>query len=142
MPVTRLVPEEEATGKVRAVYDDIMATRGLARVPNYWKALAANPDYLEATWQNLKVVMRPGRLDRLTKEIIAVAVSATNGCEYCIRSHTDQLKELGLDDAAILEVMGVIDFFNGSNAVSSGLRVPYEPPVYAGRPAQPAGADG
>ncbi len=131
MLLTRYVSEDEATGKVKAVYDEILASRGLARVPNFWKALALNPDYLEATWNNLKTVMQPGKVDRVTKEIIAVAVSATNNCDYCLHSHTDALRALGLDDEAILEVMAVVDFFNGSNAVASGLRIPYEPPVYA-----------
>src|SRR5919109_629316 len=89
MPLTRYVSEEEATGKVKEIYEEIMATRGLARVPNFWKTIAVNPGYLEATWNNLKTVMKPGKLDRVTKEIIAMAVSATNNCEYCILSHTD-----------------------------------------------------
>jgi AhpD family alkylhydroperoxidase len=131
MPLTRYVPEEEATGKVKEIYDEIMASRGLARVPNFWKAIAVNPDYLEVTWNNLKTVMRPGKLDRTTKEAIAVAVSATNNCDYCLHSHTDALRGLGLDDEGILELMAVVDFFNGSNAVASGLRIPYEPPVFA-----------
>ena len=131
MPLTRYVSEEEATGKVKEIYDEIKAARGLARVPNFWKTIAVNPDYLEVTWNNLKTVMKPGKLDRVTKEIIAVAVSATNNCEYCILSHTDALRQLGLDDEAIMEIMAVVDFFNGSNSVASGLRIPYEPPVFA-----------
>jgi len=131
MLLTRYVSEEEATGKVKEIYDEIMASRGLAHVPNFWKAIAVNPDYLEVTWNNLKTVMRPGKLDRMTKEAIAVAVSATNNCDYCLYSHTDALRALGLDDEGILEVMAVVDFFNGSNAVASGLRITYEPPVFA-----------
>ncbi len=131
MLLTRYVSEEEATGKVKEIYDEIMASRGLARVPNFWKAIAVNPDYLEVTWNNLKTVMQPGKLDRTTKEAIAVAVSATNNCDYCLYSHTDALRALGLDDEGILELMAVVDFFNGSNAVASGLRIPYEPPVFA-----------
>jgi len=131
MLLTRYVSEEEATGKVKEIYDEIMASRGLARVPNFWKAIAVNPDYLEVTWNNLKTVMRPGKLDRMTKEAIAVAVSATNNCDYCLYSHTDALRALGLDDEGIMEVMAVVDFFNGSNAVASGLRITYEPPVFA-----------
>ena len=131
MPLTRYVSEEEATGKVKEIYDEIKAARGLAKVPNFWKTIAVNPDYLEVTWNNLKTVMKPGKLDRVTKEIIAVAVSATNNCEYCILSHTDALRQLGLDDEAIMELMAVVDFFNGSNSVASGLRIPYEPPVFA-----------
>ncbi len=134
MPLVSYVSEEEATGKVKEIYEEIKATRGLAEVPNFWKAIAGNPFYLEVTWNNLKTVMAPGKLDRVTKEIIAVAVSATNNCEYCLHSHTDALRALGLDDRAILELMAVVDFFNGSNAVASGLRIPYSPPVMEAKP--------
>ncbi len=134
MPLVSYVSEEEATGKVKEIYEEIKATRGLAAVPNFWKAIAGNPAYLEVTWNNLKTVMKPGKLDRVTKEIIAVAVSATNNCEYCLHSHTDALRALGLDDEALLELMAVVDFFNGSNAVPSGLRIPYSPPVMEAKP--------
>ena len=131
MPLTRPIPEEEATGKVKAVYDDILQSRKLARVPPFWKAVASNPDYLEATWNRVKSVMAEGRIDRKTKEMIAVAVSATNNCEYCIRSHTDALRALGVDDATLVELMAVVDVYNGTNAIASGLRIEYEPPVRA-----------
>jgi AhpD family alkylhydroperoxidase len=127
------VPESEATGKVKAVYDDIKATRGLAEVPNFWKAIALNPDYLEATWNALKAVMAPGKLDRATKEVIAVAVSATNSCDYCLGSHSDVLRSLGYDDEALMELMAVVGFFNMSNTIANALHVPYTPPVPATR---------
>ena len=82
MTLFSTVSDVEATGKVKEVYDDIKATKGIDFVPKFWQALAHNPDHLEATWQKLKVVMRPGKLDLLTKEIIALAVSITNNCEY------------------------------------------------------------
>jgi len=82
MSLYRTVSEKEAKGKVRAVYEDIKATKKIDFVPNFWKALSINPDHLEATWQKLKTVMTPGKLDLLTKEIIALAVSVTNNCEY------------------------------------------------------------
>jgi alkylhydroperoxidase/carboxymuconolactone decarboxylase family protein YurZ len=82
MALFRTVSEAEATGKVKAVYDDIKATKQIDFVPNFWKALSVNPEHLEAVWQKLKVVMKPGKLDPLTKEIIALAVSITNNCEY------------------------------------------------------------
>jgi alkylhydroperoxidase/carboxymuconolactone decarboxylase family protein YurZ len=82
MALLRTVSDEEATGKVREVFDDIKAVKGIDFVPNFWKALAINPDHLEATWQKLKVVMQPGKLDRLTKEIIALSVSIANNCVY------------------------------------------------------------
>jgi alkylhydroperoxidase/carboxymuconolactone decarboxylase family protein YurZ len=82
MALYRTVSPEEATGKVKEVYDDIMATKQIDFIPNFWLALSNNPDHLEATWQKLKTVMKPGKLDPLTKEIIALAVSITNNCAY------------------------------------------------------------
>ena len=82
MSLFKTVSEEKATGKTKEVYDDIKATKGIDFVPNFWKALAINPDHLEATWKKLKAVMKPGKLDLRTKEIIALAVSITNNCEY------------------------------------------------------------
>ena len=82
MSLFRTVSEKKAKGKVKAVYEDIKATKKIDFVPNFWKALSINPDHLEATWQKLKAVMKPGKLDLLTKEIIALAVSVTNNCEY------------------------------------------------------------
>ncbi len=82
MTLYRMITEEEATGKVKEVFDDIKAEKEIDFIPNIWKALAVNPDHLEATWHKLKTVMRPGKLDKLTKEIIALAVSITNNCEY------------------------------------------------------------
>ncbi|HUY56348.1 MAG TPA: carboxymuconolactone decarboxylase family protein [Candidatus Micrarchaeaceae archaeon] len=129
MALVHLVEESEAEGLVKEVYQEIMSSRRLARVPNYWKALANQPAVLAVTWEKLKTVMAEGALDRRTKEIIAVAVSATNNCDYCLRSHTDALRGLGLGDAELVELMAVVDFFNGSNAVASGLKVEYLPPV-------------
>lgn len=82
MALLKLIDEATATGKVKAVFDDIKATKGIERVPNIWRALANHPDHLEVTWNKLKTIMRPGKLDLLTKEIIALAVSITNNCEY------------------------------------------------------------
>lgn len=82
MSLYRTISEKEATGNVKAVYDDIMATKKIDFVPNFWKAMSVNPDHLEAVWQKLKTIMRPGKLDLRTKEIIALAVSITNNCEY------------------------------------------------------------
>lgn len=125
------VSEEEATGEVRTVYDEIRSSRGLAKVPNFWRAIAHNPAYLRAEWDKLNAIMDNGALDRRTKEIIAVAVSATNNCDYCLSSHIDNLRALGMGDAEIVELLSVVDFFNGSNAVASGLKIEYEPPVRA-----------
>jgi alkylhydroperoxidase/carboxymuconolactone decarboxylase family protein YurZ len=82
MSLYRTISETEATGKVKAVYQDIMTTKKIDFVPNFWKAMSVNPDHLEAVWQKLKTIMRPGKLDLRTKEIIALAVSITNNCEY------------------------------------------------------------
>ncbi len=82
MALYRTVLPTEATGKVKEVYDDIMATKEIDFIPNFWQALSNNPDHLETTWQKLKTVMQPGKLDPLTKEIIALAVSITNNCTY------------------------------------------------------------
>ena len=127
MATIRLISEAEATGKVKAIFEDFKQTRGVDYVPNYWRAMAAFPDYLEVTWNKYKAVMLGGKLDLRTKEIIALAVSATNGCDYCINSHTAAVKRLGLDDATVVEIMAVVDFYNASNRVTTGLQL--EPDV-------------
>jgi AhpD family alkylhydroperoxidase len=129
MALVPFVEEADATGVVKEIYDDIKASRSLAEVPNFWKAIAHHPDYLKAEWQKLKSLMSTGLLDRKVKEMIAVAVSATNACDYCTRSHTDMLRALGATDAEIVELLAVVDYFNGSNAIASGLKVEYAPPV-------------
>ena len=131
MALVPLVDEETATGVVAEVFDDIKTSRNLAKVPNFWRAIAHHPEYLRSEWSKLRTIMETGALDRKTKEMIAVAVSATNNCDYCLRSHTDALRALGGTDEEIVELMSVVDFFNGSNAVASGLKVEYAPPVKA-----------
>ena len=127
------VPEEAATGKVAEIYADIKRTKGLATVPNFWRVLATSPDQLELVWSRLKALMHPeaaGRaspLDPATREIIALAVSATNGCAYCINSHTAGARKLGLDVEALGEVMAVVGLFNSTNAIADGYQV--EPDV-------------
>jgi AhpD family alkylhydroperoxidase len=117
------VAYEDASPEVRAVYDDIMATRGIDFVPNFWRTIAHHPPLLRRTWQSLKEVMAPGSLDPLTKEMIAVAVSATNGCEYCIRSHTAAARKLGMSEAMLGELMGVVGMFNETNRLAEGYQV-------------------
>ncbi|HLH99473.1 MAG TPA: carboxymuconolactone decarboxylase family protein [Acidimicrobiales bacterium] len=133
MALVPYVSEDEATGVVKEVYDDILTSRKLAAVPNFWRAIAHQPEYLRNEWNKLKAILGSGTIDRKTKEMIAVAVSATNNCDYCTRSHTDALRALGATDAEIVELLSVVDFFNGSNAIASGLKVEYTPPV----PAEP-----
>jgi AhpD family alkylhydroperoxidase len=123
------VAEESATGKVADIYADIRKTKGLDRVPNLWRVLATNPNHLELVWGRLKATMHPeacgrsAKLSPLTREIIALAVSATNGCSYCINSHTAAVLKLGLDAEALGEVMAVIGLFNSTNALANGYQV-------------------
>ena len=119
----RLVPEEKATGKVAAVYSDLKATKKLAAVPNFWRALATNPDHLELCWTRLKAIMKPGKIDLLTKEIIALAVSATNSCRYCINSHTAAVQRLGLDNQGLGEMLAVVGLFNQMNKLADAYQV-------------------
>ena len=129
----RPVPENEATGKVRDIYHDIKQTKGIDFVPNFWRVLATSPDQLELIWSRLKALMHPeavGRtspLDARTREIIAVAVSATNGCEYCVNSHTAALQKLGVDPATLGEILGIVALFNATNALADGYQI--EPDV-------------
>ncbi|MHC5539274.1 carboxymuconolactone decarboxylase family protein [Singulisphaera rosea] len=130
----RLVGESEATGRVAAVYEDIKATKGIDFVPNFWQTLATNVDHLELVWTRLKAIMHPeaegrtGKLDPLTREIIALAVSATNGCSYCVNSHTAAVRKLGLDVEALGEVMAIVGLFNSTNAIADGYQI--EPDVF------------
>lgn len=117
------VDDAAATGKVRAVFDDIKETKGIDSVPNFWRVLATAPDLLEETWTRLKRVMGPGRLDLRTKEMIALAVSATNGCSYCLNSHTAALRKLGVDDETLGELMAVVALFNTTNTLADGYQV-------------------
>lgn len=123
MATVKLVDENTTHPKVRAVFDDIKKTKNIDRVPNVWRALATNPDHLELCWTRLKAIMRPGKLDLLTKEIIALAVSATNGCNYCVNSHTAAVKKLGLDNEGLGEVMAVVGLFNAMNKLADGYQV-------------------
>ena len=124
----RLVPEEAATGKVAEVYRDIRKTKDLDGVPNFWRALATNPDHLEMVWTRLKAIMQPGRkIDLLTKEIIALAVSVTNSCCYCVNSHTAAVQKLGLDNEGLAEVLAVVGLYNQMNTLADAFQV--EPDV-------------
>jgi len=113
----------DASPEVRAIYDDIMQTRGVDWVNNFWKALANNPAELRRMWHNVKQVMAPGALDPLVKELIYVAVSATNGCEYCTHSHTAAARKKGMTDAMLLELLAVTGLANETNRLANGLRL-------------------
>lgn len=123
MPTVKLVDENTTHPKVRAVFDDIKATKKIERIPNIWRALAANPDHLELCWTQVKTIMRPGKLDMMTKEIIAAAVSITNGCDYCINSHLAAAQKLGLDAEGMREVLAVVGLYNQFNKLVFGLQI-------------------
>jgi AhpD family alkylhydroperoxidase len=123
MATVKLIEYAEAGAEVRAVYDDIMATRKTDRVNNFWKALAGHPPTLRRTWESVKAVMAPGTLDPLTKEMVYLAVSATNGCDYCIASHTAAARKAGMTDAMLGELMAVVGMANETNRLASGYRV-------------------
>ena len=123
MPTVTMVEYDDASEAVRALYDEIMERRGVNFVPNIWKTLATHPPTLERIWRGIEAVMVDGRLDRLTKEMIAVAVSATNGCEYCIASHTAVARKLGMDDEMLGELLAVVGMFNQTNRLANGYRV-------------------
>ena len=124
------VDYEAAPPAVRAVYDDIMQTRQIDFVPNFWRTIAHDPELLRRTWETLKAVMAPGALDPLTKEMIAIAVSATNGCEYCIRSHTAGARKLGMSDAMLGELHAVVGLFNQTNRLAFGYQVEPDANLY------------
>ena len=126
MSLVQPVEYADALPEVKAVYDDIMATRKVAAVNNFWKVLAHDPATLRRTWEEVKAVMAAGSLDALTKEMIYVAVSATNGCEYCTYSHTSSARKQGMSDAMLAEVLAVTALANKTNRLANGYRVPVD----------------
>jgi AhpD family alkylhydroperoxidase len=123
MATVKLIEYAEASAEVRAVYDDIMATRKIDRVNNFWKALASHPPTLRRTWETLKSVMAPGALDPLFKEMVYVAVSVTNGCAYCIASHTASARKHGMTPEMFHELMSVVGMANETNRLVNGYQV-------------------
>ena len=147
-----LIEYDAASPEVRAIYDDIMATRHTDWINNFWKALAHDPASLKRTWDNLKAVMAPGALDPLTKELLYVAVSVTNGCAYCIASHTAAAQKAGMSAAMFAELLAVVGMANTTNRLANGYQVAIddrfrplasvvgdtsEPPGAAGTPSAP-----
>ncbi len=119
----QVVLEKEATGKVKDIYEEIQETLDIEFVPNMYKALAVNPDYLEMTWNKVQRVMGvDGKLGKKTKEIVALTVSIMNGCEYCIGVYNEAVKHAGFDDGALLELYTVIDLYSGLNKLNTGLQ--------------------
>ena len=127
MSLVTLIEYADASADVRAVYDDIMRTRGTDWINNFWKALANDPAQLKRIWESVQQVMAPGALDPLVKEMVYVAVSATNGCEYCTYSHTAAARKKGMSDAMFMELMAVVGLANETNRLSNGLRFPVDP---------------
>lgn len=123
MATVKLVDENSTHPIVRRVFDDIKATKKTERIPNIWRALATNPEHLELCWTRLKAIMQPGKIDMLTKETIALAVSATNNCAYCINSHTAAAQKLGLDNAMLGEVLAVVGLYNQMNTLANAYQV-------------------
>jgi uncharacterized peroxidase-related enzyme len=126
MSTVKLVEENTADPRVRAVFDDIKATRNTDWVNNFWKALANEPSTLRRTWQSIKEVMAPGTLDPLTKELIYLAVSVTNSCSYCMASHGASAKRLGMTKEMFAELIAVVGMANETNRLADGYRVPVD----------------
>lgn len=127
MSLVKIIEYADASPEVKVVYDDIMKTRGVDWINNFWKALANDPKQLARIWQQVKEVMAPGALDPLVKEMIYVAVSATNGCEYCTYSHTAAARKKGMSDAMLMELLAVVGLANETNRLANGLRFPVDP---------------
>ena len=123
MATLGLVEYKDASPEVRAVYDDIMAVRKVDWINNFWKALAHDPATLKRTWQSIKEIMAPGSLDALTKEMVYLAVSASNQCSYCIASHTAAARKAGMSEAMFAELMAVVGMANETNRLASGYQV-------------------
>ena|ERR1051325_6889313 len=123
MATLGLIEYIDASPEVRAVYEDIMATRKTDWINNFWKALAHDPPTLRRTWESIKTIMAPGALDVLTKEMIYLAVSATNLCAYCVASHTAAARKAGMTDAQLAELMAVVGMANESNRLAGGYQV-------------------
>jgi AhpD family alkylhydroperoxidase len=123
MATLGLIEYKDASPEVKTIYDDIMATRKMDWINNFWKALAHDPATLKRTWEDIKQVMAPGALDALTKEMIYVAVSVSNQCGYCIASHTASAKKKGMSDQMFRELMAVVGMANETNRLAAGYQV-------------------
>jgi len=133
MATLGLIEYKDASAEVQMVYDDIMATRKTDWINNFWKALAHDPVTLKRTWEDIKQIMGPGALDPLTKEMIYVAVSVSNQCDYCIASHTVSAQKKGMTDAMFKELMAVVGMANETNRLSAGYQVEIDEQFKRGR---------
>ena len=127
MATVALIQYEDASPEVKAVFDDIKRARNIPDVNNFWKALANHPETLRRTWEALAEVMKPGSLDPLTKELIYVAVSVANNCDYCIHSHTASARAKGMTDAQYAELLAVVGMASQTNALATAMKVPIDP---------------
>ena len=123
MPMFKPIEEKEATGKVKEIYDDIKKKRQITEIPNFWKTMANSPETLERTWNSFQQVMKKGSLDPMIKELIYVAVSITNGCEYCIKSHSLAAKKKGATEEMLNEMIAVVGMANETNRLVEGYQV-------------------
>lgn len=123
MPTVKLIDEKTSVPRIKAVFDDIKATKQIDWVPSFWRALAAHPEHLELCWSRAKAIMKPGKLDMLTKEIIALAVSITNSCRYCINSHTAACQKLGLTEEQHGELLAVVGLYNQFNKLADAFQI-------------------
>ena len=123
MSILKPITEKKAKGKVKKIYEDIKSKRKITKIPNFWKSLANDPDTLERTWNSLQQVMQKGALDPLTKEMLYIAVSMTNSCEYCIRSHTKAAQKKGLTDKMLKELIAVVAMANETNRLVESYQV-------------------
>ena len=117
------ISENDANGKVKEIFDEIKSARQITEVPNFWKMLANDPNELQRTWSSLKEIMKKGALDPVTKELIYVAVSITNGCEYCIKSHSSAAKKKGATDEMLKEMFAVVGLANKNNKLVDSYQV-------------------
>ena len=127
MSLVRPIEYKDASPEVRVVFDDIMKTRGVDWINNFWKVLANDPAELRRVWSAVKEVMAPGALDPLVKEMVYVAVSVTNGCDYCTHSHAAAARKRGMTDAMFMELMAVVGLANQTNRLADGLRPEVDP---------------
>ena len=123
MPIFKPIQESEAKGKVKEIYDEIKTTRQITEVPNFWKMLANDPNELDRTWNSLKEIMKKGALDPVTKELIYVAVSMANSCEYCMRSHTAAAKKKGMSENMLHELIAIVGMANETNRLVESYQV-------------------
>tara|TARA_B110000444_G_C18230120_1_gene318378 strand:+ start:66 stop:458 length:393 start_codon:yes stop_codon:yes gene_type:complete len=123
MTIFKPVEESEAKGKIKKIFNNIKKERKIETIPNFWKTIANDPKTLERTWNSLKEIMKKGALDPLTKEMLYIAVSMTNSCEYCIRSHSSAAKKKGMSDRMLKELIAVVGMANETNRLVESYQV-------------------